>query len=136
MTGDAYVVLERIVRVPGVAALAAGVMLLFLLGCWFVWPVADLFIGRRYAAGAELSSTAGGEARVSEPRLISSVLRHGAAQLPEIVVDSYNVNLQDSRDSSATVQAAVLSSHWWRIGASVCANSAMMALWARLLLTS
>ena len=53
MTGDAYVVLERIARVPGVAALAAGVMLLFLLGCWFVWPLADLFIGRRNAAGAD-----------------------------------------------------------------------------------
>jgi hypothetical protein len=34
---------------------------------------------------------------VSEARVISSVLRHGAAQLPGIVVDSYNVDLQDSQ---------------------------------------
>jgi hypothetical protein len=52
MTGDAYVVLDRIIGVPGVAALAAGIILLFLLGCWFVWPLADLLIGHRYAAGA------------------------------------------------------------------------------------
>ena len=37
---------------------------------------------------------------MSEPRLISSVLRHGAAQLPGVVVDSYNINLQDFRDSA------------------------------------
>jgi hypothetical protein len=50
MTGDAYLVLERILGLPGVVALAAGLILLFLLGCWFVWPLADLLLGRRYKA--------------------------------------------------------------------------------------
>jgi hypothetical protein len=48
MAGDAYVVLARITGMAEGAAIAAGCVLLALLGCWYGWPLAD----RRRRAGA------------------------------------------------------------------------------------
>ena len=41
MAGDAYVVLARITGATMGAAIAAGIVLLVLLGFWYVWPLAD-----------------------------------------------------------------------------------------------
>jgi hypothetical protein len=39
--GDAYVVLARITGMTTGAAIAAGLVLLVLLGFWYAWPLAD-----------------------------------------------------------------------------------------------
>jgi hypothetical protein len=49
MGGDAYVVLARITGMANGAAIAAGCVLLALLGCWYAWPFADRW--RRVGAG-------------------------------------------------------------------------------------
>jgi hypothetical protein len=41
MAGDAHVVLARITGATMGAAIAAGIVLLVLLGFWYVWPLAD-----------------------------------------------------------------------------------------------
>jgi hypothetical protein len=41
MAGDAYVVLARITGMTTGAAIAAGLVLLVLLGFWYAWPLAD-----------------------------------------------------------------------------------------------
>jgi hypothetical protein len=41
MAGDAYVVLARITEMENGAAIAAGCVLLALLGCWYGWPFAE-----------------------------------------------------------------------------------------------
>jgi hypothetical protein len=41
MAGDAYVVLARITGTTTGAAIAAGLVLLVLLGFWYAWPFAD-----------------------------------------------------------------------------------------------
>jgi hypothetical protein len=55
------------------------------------------------------AQTVGGEGRVSEVHVVSSILRHGAAQLPGIVVDSYNADLRDGQGFVVTAQAVELS---------------------------
>jgi hypothetical protein len=49
MAGDAYVVLARITGIANGAAIAAGCVLLALLGCWYGWPFVDRW--RRVGAG-------------------------------------------------------------------------------------
>jgi hypothetical protein len=51
MAVDSYVVLVRMTDALGVAAAAAALVLLWLVGMWLVWPIMQRWAGRRRAAG-------------------------------------------------------------------------------------